>query len=160
MSLQKINTSKSTLFFILFYFAWIFVVVDFWGKMCLEKSVYDKNNKSTLLFPAIIMLFWGDKLFFPHYVHAIVHGVCLPNQATLHVHNSYLFRQSQTGVDQIKDTNFSCPWAQTQSQSHSVNILNESVVICQWWLWPELTAWYVSDCQSHKVVKFSPSSVC
>ncbi len=63
-------------------------------------------------------IFWGDKLFFLHCSTStplFIQRVC----------QTSITRQTGAG-----DTDFSCPWAQTHSQSHSVNNLNESVVIC------------------------------
>ncbi len=63
-------------------------------------------------------IFWGDKLFVLHCSAStplFIQRVC----------QTSITRQTGAG-----DTDFSCPWAQTHSQSHSVNNLNESVVIC------------------------------
>lgn len=108
------------------------------------------------------MLFWGDKLFFPHYVHAIVHTVCLPNQVTLHVHNSSL-----SSVSDRCWPNKSLPETLTSLVLEHKHRVSHTV----WIFWMsqlssvsgdcDLTSqpWYVSNCQSHKVVKFSPFSV-
>lgn len=143
---QQQKKSIYTLFFLLHrlqsIFAFIFVF-DF-GVLCLGDSHIHwmcMMRIIRVLIPFLVVLFWGDKLFFPLYIPVVVHTVCLPNQATWHVHNSSLLSVSDRcwPNKSLPETLTSHVLEHKHSQSHSVNILNESIVICQWWLWPDLT---------------------
>lgn len=93
-------------------------------------TLYCRNIKSTMEVSSCcfeVINYSFSTAVHPH--HCSYSAPAKPGHITrLYLVSFITLRQVLTKKITAGDTDFSCPWAQTHSQSHSVNNLNESVV--------------------------------